>query len=364
MLQELLSSKEVIMNKLIKSLTIAVLAVVAVSCQWRPLEDPSDAIELKVVIELRAVNNITQNIYNKKIPIPPIESEMFRVIFYDHQTGKEITQAFLSEPTVNSEGKSCLGGTVNVSPGKYDMVCYNFDISDTFIRHEDKINTMQAYTRSISDAVKARYNNAKNANGGSTKAIDFDNDDILHCPEHVVVAREIGLEIKPHSGTIVIETEANTVVDTYYVQVHVDGLQYASSASAIISSMAPSNHIGLNERDTLKDCAIFFTLQPSTDDHITGSNKDVLCTLFNTFGKIYSIHSDLAITFNVVSIDGSIFDYVIDMDDIFETEDALKRHWLLIDKTIVIPAPIGPSGGGGFNPEITDWEEIHGGMIL
>lgn len=353
------------MNKLNKLFTIVLVALAAVSCEWRPLIDPSDSLELKVAIELKTVLNVNTSIYNENIPVPELKSEMFRVIFYDTETGAVVSQAFLSEPMVNSEGKNCLGGSVKINPGKYNMVCYNFDMTDTYIRNEDNQQTIQAYTNPISDAVKARYAKSLRAKGGSEQQdLDYDNMDILYEPEHVIVAREIGLEIKQHTGLLVIETEANTVVDTYYLQVHVEGVQWASSASAVISSMAPSNHVGLAQRDTVNSCALFFNLQKSTDDHIQGDNKDVLCTLFNTFGKIPSEHSDLSITFNVITTDGKSYDYLIDMDDVFLTEDAIKRHWLLINKTIVIPEPEKPETGGGFAPVVDDWTEVHGEIII
>jgi hypothetical protein len=45
----------------------------------------------------------------------------------------------------------------------------------------------------------------------------------------------------------------------------------------------------------------------------------------------------------------------VDMDSIFQTEDAIKRHWLLIDKELVIPKP-----GGAFQPSAEGWDILEG----
>lgn len=357
------------------------LAILATSCEWRPLEDPSPSIELAVVVELKAVLNVNVSVYNELIPVPKIETDMIRVMFYDPDSHKLVSQAFLSEKTerYDDEGHRvpCLGGDVNISVGKYDMICYNFDTPDTFIRGENDITTLEAYTSEVPASIKAKYKGLEDT-------------DVLYEPDHVIVARDIGLEIVPHTGLLVIETEATTIVDTYYIQVRIQGAQYASDASAILSGMSPSNYFGLAEREVDNPSAVYFNMQKSQDLNIREENKDVLCTTFNTFGKIYHNidngaadsrkgdgtkaddditpeDSDLRVTFNVIRTDGKAFDFEINMNDIFMTENALKRHWLLIDAIIDIPKPeVDPQGGGGggFNPEVEDWEDQEGEVVI
>ncbi len=356
------------------------IALLAASCERRPLVDPSPTVELAVVIELKAVLNVNVSVYNEFIPVPKIETEMIRAMFYDPETHKLVSQAFLSEKTerYDEEGRlvPCLGGDVNISPGKYDMICYNFDTPDTFIRGENDITTLEAYTGEVPASIKAKYEGLEDTA-------------VLYEPDHVIVARDIGLEITPHTGLLVIETEATTIVDTYYIQVRVQGAQYASDASAILSGLSPSNYFGLAERETDNPSAVYFNMQKSRDLNIQEENKDVLCTTFNTFGKIYHNldngtsdsrtgtgtkagdgstpeGSDLYVTFNVIRSDGKAFDFEIDMNDIFMTENALKRHWLLIDSVIDIPKPDTPSGGegGGFNPEVEDWQDQEGEVVI
>ena len=163
-----------------------------------------------------------------------------------------------------------------------------------------------------------------------------------------------------------IRTTANTVVDTYYIQIHVEGMQYASSATAIINGLSPSNHFALNERTEDPTAAVCFDMIKSTDENLAGDNKDVLCAVFNTFGKIPEATSNLHVTFNVVDTGGNLQQKEINLDRIFKTEDAILHHWLLIDETWTIQKPDHTSGesGGGFKPVVDDWEEEHGDIIL
>jgi hypothetical protein len=80
--------------------------------------------------------------------------------------------------------------------------------------------------------------------------------------------------------------------------------------------------------------------------------------VFNTFGKIQDVESDLHVTLSVLTRDGKTHQKVIDMEPIFETEDARERHWLLIEEEWDIPDIVIPEGNGGFAPDVDDWKDI------
>ena len=58
---------------------MALLPLVLGGCQFRPLEDMEFQTDIQVAVDINAVLNVTCDIYNELIPIPPIESEVFRV---------------------------------------------------------------------------------------------------------------------------------------------------------------------------------------------------------------------------------------------------------------------------------------------
>ena len=101
-------------------------------------------------------------------------------------------------------------------------------------------------------------------------------------------------------------------------------------------------------------------MQKSTDERIEDENKDVLCGVFNTFGRIDDVPSELHITFQATSREGEYAEKTIDMTKAFLSEDARERRWLIIEDVWELPVPITPpggDGGGGFNPEVDDWED-------
>ena len=344
-------------NKFVHILCCGLLVVSAfASCHRRPLFDAEERIEIKVLVNIKAIANVTTGIYNEKIPVPDLTTEMMRVMVYDPTSKNLLTQSFISNRTVAEDGSQILEGTLNISYGSYDFVVYNFDNPTTQIRDENNEKTILAYTSPISPAMRARY--LSKAGEEETLSINYE-------PDHLVVAREHDLYISPHDTLIVVETEARTIVDTYYIQIHVEGMEYASSANAVISGLSPSNLIGYNERTEDPTAAVAFDLVKSQDDRYPGENKDVLCAVFNTFGKIESASSELYVTFNVVDTEGNLLQYQTSLDTIFKTQEAIENHWLLIDDTWVIPNPKpNPSGGGGFQPQVDDWEEEEGSISL
>lgn len=71
-----------------KQIVLLLAFLLSVSCHRRPLEDPANNTTLRVAVNIKAIMNITCDIYNEKIPVPTIEPEMMRVLFYDRQAKK------------------------------------------------------------------------------------------------------------------------------------------------------------------------------------------------------------------------------------------------------------------------------------
>lgn len=347
------------MIRIFLALVLALTAVTA--CHRRPLVDMQERVKLKVKVNVKAVANVTTNVYNDRIPIPSLNTDMMRVMVYDKDSKNLLTQSFLSSKDYDENGNQVLSGDLTISYGTYDFLVYNFDTPTTQVTGENNEKTILAYTQEISPAIKSRLF------GQSTKADDeFSN--INYEPDHLVVAREHELHVSAHDTVVVINTTATTIIDTYYLQIHVEGMQFASSAMAVISGLSPSNHFGYDIRTDDPTAAVAFDLNKSTDPELPGDNKDVLCATFNTFGKIPEVSSELFVTFNVIDTGGNLQSYTTSLDNIFKTEDAIERHWLIIhEETFVIHPPENPNpqtGNGGFQPRVDDWQEEEGNIVL
>ena len=335
----------------------AVILASALSCIRRPLEDMMEQVAIRVDVNVKAVANVSCDVYNENIPVPNVNTDMMRVMVYDPGTRNLLTQSFISQKT-EENGDQVLSGMLNISYGNYDFLIYNFDTPTTQVSGENNENSILGYTSEIPDAMRTRYL--------GTKAGEYDNVHINYEPDHLMVAREHNLRVSPRDTLVVIKTVATTVVDTYYIQIHVEGMQYASSATAIINGLSPSNHFGLNERTLDPTAAVCFEMLKSQDPRLPGENKDVLCAVFNTFGKIPEATSNLHVTFNVVDVAGNLQQKDINLDTVFKSQDAIEHHWLLIDETWVIQKPddTPQNSGGGFRPVVDDWEEEQADIVL
>lgn len=325
-----------------------VLCLILTGCERRPLHDPSESAEIRVRILTDGVSNVTKDIYNDKIPRLELQTDIMRVMFYD-KTGKHmLSEGFITRKETDDDGNEILSEEIMLSPGNFRVLAYNFDTPSTRVKSYSDWETAQAYTSEVPMDVQEVA--ACRASGQSR---------IYYQPDHLLVAREKELTVKSQYGTQIIEMDARTVVDTYYLQIRIKNIDYAEYATAVLTGLSSSNNFGGDVRNA-DNSGIYIKLLKSTDDKIEGDDKDVLCALFNTFGRIDEVPSDLKLVINAVSHEGLVLDKVIDMTPVFNTEDAKKRHWLLIEETWELPPPIvqNPDGNGGWHPALGDWENI------
>ena len=320
--------------------------VLVTGCYRRPLLEPDHRAVLKVRVKYNNIPNVTTGIYNDKIPVPEFHTDVLRVLFYNGAGSRILSEGFITERTVDAEGNDIVTGDVMLAPGNYRVLAYNFDTPSTLIRSEQKWEGITAFTDEIPES---KYR--------SLQGRALENEHIYYEPDHLFVARDADLYVEAHSDVKVIELDANTIIDTYYVQIRVKNLEYAASATAVLTGLSATNTIGDNTRHQEESSALYIEMHKSTDERIEDENKDVLCGVFNTFGRIEGVPSDLHITFQALTREGEYAEKTINMTPIFLSEDARERRWLLIEDVWELPVPINPpGGGGGFSPEVDDWD--------
>ena len=363
------------MSKIMRTLLLATLVILsAAGCHRRPLEDPSSAVRIRIKVNVKTVTNVNTNIRTSVSvygsteslwapKVKQLDPGTMRVLVYDPYTEKKLQpETFISEAGYDEEGNKVFNGTLGISHGDYNFLVYNFDTPTTQVAYLENEESILAYTDEIPEDLKTKYTKTKADDQPITDDIS-----IRYEPEHLLVANEKNVRISPHDTLVIVKTEAFTVVDTYYLQVRIVGRQFASSATAVISGLSPSNKIGLNERTVDPSAAVIFDMFQGRDEALAGENKDVLCAVFNTFGKIPEVTSDLLVTFNITDTAGNLRQYPVNLDKVFDSELCHLYHWLIIDDYIIeVPDPgTKPTpGGGGFQPQVDDWVEEEGTMVL
>lgn len=353
-------------------LLTAVIAIAILSCERRPLVEPSELVRIRIRVNVNAITNVNANVRSSlklystdetlwQPKLKQLDPSTMHVLVYDPKSEVLLGERFITTATVDENGQKVFAGNLDISHGNFNFLVYNFDTPATHVTEWNSEKTALAYTDEIPASLRARILGTK-ADDDEYKGVS-----IYYEPEHLLVANERNVRISPHDTLVVIQTEASTVVDTYYLQVRVKGLRFASSATAVISGLSPSNHIGYNIRTVDPAGAVTFDMQKGYDTSIPDENQDVLCAVFNTFGKIDDITSNLYVTFNVEDIAGNLRQYTVNLDKVFQSELCLKYHWLIInDEIIEIPDPgtDTPTGNGGFQPQVDEWEEETGEIAI
>ena len=316
----------------------------AFGCERRPLLDPSFTAELQVVIDDEGMHNVTCDIYNPKIQPQQTDPEMLRVLFYEPGKDRIAGESYISNVSTDSEGRHVVSGRVGILPGDYEMVIYNFDTPSTYIRNDYSHPTIEAYTQSVSEVLASRFN---------TRADEPV--DIRHQPNLLWVATDAKRSIPWHDDLYTIKTTATPITETFYLQVKVEGLEWVSSAQAILTGMAGSNMLGSRQRVDIPETAIYFSLQKSDD-----KGAAVLCSVFNSFGHIDHSNNELWVSFNINTVDGRVENRDFNISALFDSPECRDHNWLLLEEVITIDKPsTPPTAGGGFKPEMEDWKEEH-----
>lgn len=329
---------------------LAAFVLLASACERRELVDMNHLTKIAVKVNIDAVANVTCDVYNEKVQTPKIEPSAMHVLFYEAESEKVAAESFISEVGVDTDGKRVLHGNISIMPGNYKMLIYDFGTESTIVEHYYTWKECRAFTNEIPPALKGTL-----LSKADPKAIEEAY--IVYEPDHLVVATSENEYIPYHEGMHTIQADAMSVVESYYLQIKVKGLEYVSSAQAILSGMVNANKISSNTRVIEPQATIWFDLEKSDDKGVP-----VICTVFNTFGRIEDSQNDLEVTFDIKTHDGRTVQEKFDISELFHTEECIKHHWLLLEETIEISPPI--SSGGGFNPEVGDWDEEHHDIYL
>ncbi len=330
------------------SVVLLLLCIFASSCHRRPLEDPDYNTRIKVRVNTDSIRNVTCGIYNDKIPVPEIQMDVMHVILFEKDSDEIACETFLTDYETDEQGHRTFFGDLSLSPGTYRLYSYNFGTESTLIRDQYNWESAEAYALGVSQKI---------SNAFSTKVQEGDL--FTYIPDHLVVARAPQETIPYHTGIYTVETEAQSVVESYYLQIKVEGLVYVNTATAVLSGMSSANYITLGDRVDDPQSTVYFELQKSEDN-----GEPVICAVFNTFGRPDGSTNDLEVTFDIQTKSGTTVQRTFNISDLFLSENCRKHNWLLLEETIKIDPPDPSGGSSGFDPKVEDWENEEHEIVI
>jgi hypothetical protein len=309
------------MSKIRYILVVALVALLSVACQRRPMEEEYLKVYLELTIDKEIVN------YEYKDP------GLMRVAFFDHYTGEYLSHDFVEST----------GGYIFAPYGNVDMVVYNLDAGQTHVRNYYVWNDIEAYTYEIDELSRSLFTRYLQSRVDTRPSYD----NIRETPGHFFVARESNITIPRHitNDVFVIRTTAKTIVQSWTVEVDgIEGMEYVGSVAVMISGQVGSHFVATNTPST-KPVALYF-------DFISAQRRNtVMNARFETFGREKTSGDVALLSILFFDIQGHPYMFNFDVSD--QMENNPKQH-IVIKSDINIPKP---EVGGGFKPEVDDWEE-------
>lgn len=325
--------------------SVVLLLMFSAGCKRIPLYDRSTAVrividqnrELGHEIEFSYETDLEEH-YQKKIDgtVPTY----YEVLVYDEQTHNLHSSHIVGE----------YGGTLALFPGNYNFVIYSFGTESTQVDRLHHRHEAEAFTTDIT-ALKSGIlkSAAMSKNGVDSKG--YEDDPIIHEPDHLYVSNEQGVAIDAFMGTgeeVVVYTTTSTILDVYSLEVlNIKGVENIEKIEAFITGQILSNHFGRPARNN--EPATLY-VEMSTD-----VKNSRLYTVFNTFGKLPGEENKIFLDITVTDSDGGQYRYIFDVTDQFD-DPTNGNHKLIIDGGDVIDIPKAEHAGGGFMPSVDEWE--------
>lgn len=365
------------MRRMIRMMCAAFAAFVlamATSCERRPLLDLSNTHYVRVYIDEELLN-VTKGFYNEEYARPTYDSpDVLRVVLADPQTGLAKAERFLRDMGKDEKG-TFYEGYIIADPGRYKLMAYNFDTESTIVGEANSHNDAKAYTNEIASHLKTKIPSRagkKEQKPAETKSPEK----IVYDPDHLFAASCGDVYIPYAEQLDTLRTPegehftASSLVKSYYLQVRVKGLQYATSSVGLMTGLAGSawiNGAGMDEDDPV---TVYFEMMPGESNaagvmRTGGNDVATIYTTFSTFGKLPDAENELEITFDFLTTYGKPYSETIDVTELFSTPEAVEHQWLLIDHVIEIPEPPeGETAGGGFTPSVDEWGDVETDIII
>ena len=332
---------------------IVMVVLLAGACQRRPFAESNTKVSLKLIINTNIVNH-TQG----ELP------ENMRVDLYDPETAQLRYTDYVGPH----------GGTIHPAPGVYDMIVYSIGSESTIVHNEQNYNKIEAYTNEVSaflkgqiaqflakrsQAVKERvakkYAALMQDGEQIEKAPQLNEEElVVNQPDHIFVGWYHNLEIPviyehDEIREIYVEVDAHTLVETWEVEIrNLEGAKWIGSTVTLMSGQKGSVHMGPNIHSE-RIVSVYFDMKVEQRE----DGGHCLKGKFNTFG----LHPDNMVgaylDLNIKDKGGTDFMHQFEVTDQFYNN---PDRYILIEEKLVVEEP--KVEGGGFQPEVEDWEEI------
>ena len=323
----------------------AVLLIFSAGCRRIPLYDRSTRVDIIIDLDRELDHDIVMSVDKplEKIYTDKIEGVVpahYEVLVYDTVTDELVSSNIVGEK----------GGSLSIFPGTYHLVIYSFGTESTQQKDLHHRNSANAFTTDITASKGQIIKSKVNKSDAKSTSKGYEDDPIINEPDHLYTSNEMDVTIDAFTGgeqSVAIRTTVSSILDVYSLEVlNIKGAENIEKVEAFVTGQILSNYFGRQERDS----------SPATlyVDMSVDVENSRLYTVFNTFGKLPGEQNNIFLDITVTDSDGGQYRYIYDVTDQFD-DPGNEDHQLVIDGEL-IDIPKAEHGGGGFRPEIDEWE--------
>lgn len=347
------------MRRAIKLVMILMVMVLAGSCQRRPFVEHRSKVALNLMVNTTILNHVQEEL-----------PENMRVDLYNPETAQLVYTDYVGPQ----------GGYIHPAPGTYDMIVYSIGSESTIVHNEHDYNEIEAYTNEVSAFIKGQLSEfltkrsraarerfsrifASLMQSGEPVSKDpasYEDEPVVNPPDHIFIGWCHNLEIPAiyedeQDVEVYVEVDVHTIVETWMVEVrNVEGAQWVAGVTSLMSGQKGSVHMGPNAHSE-KVVSVLFNMAVEENEDGSKCIKGKL----NTFGLHPDNIAGATLDLNLKDTGGE--DHIFHYDVTSQFYDN-EEHYILVEETIVVEEP--KSTGGGFLPEVDEWDEVHTDIIL
>ncbi|MFR3332340.1 MAG: DUF5119 domain-containing protein [Odoribacter splanchnicus] len=235
------------------------------------------------------------------------------------------------------------GGIIRVTDGVYGVLCLNSDTENIRYRNTGQRETFRVVTGEATLTSGFAFPVAET--GGMPRTGGMEDEPVMLPPDMIwgdYMAR-VELYQRPMQT---ITLYPKVVVCRYTVEIrNAENLKYVSGISGVLSGLAGGLFAGKAETTDERVTIPF--------DGVISGDKTVVTGELLTFGQCHLKRGAHHLTVCAVLSDGSVWKHTYDVTDQVHTAPDPRNVHILVDG-LPVPKPI--ANGGGFRPNVNEWE--------
>lgn len=312
------------MKKIFHAAAAAAVLAAATSCEHKELcYDHSDAVDVEVVFDWCNAPDASPE--SMSLYLFPAGGEALRYEFTD-----------------------CRGGTIRVPVGGYEALCLNSDTENVTYRNAERRETFEVTTRTAD--LLSGLSVLGVLSDGVPRVDGTESERVILPPDMLWSDYAESVELKPTAGTPTVTLSPEMSICRYTVEIrNAANLKYVSGISGSLSSMAESLYPGVGCDATCKTGATI-----PFDAAVSADKSTVTGELF-AFG-CPSARKTHTLTVYAVLSDESKWYYTYDVTDQIHSAPDRRDVHIVLDG-LPLPKPI--VNGGGFLPDVDDWQSVN-----